>query len=484
MENQENQLSKEEAVRGLPMFTAAEPEVLAQEKAELADIMGKGLGKRMKFYFSRGGPGWLQSAMTLGGGSAMASLYLGAHYGYKLLWVQPLAMAVGIVMLMAASYQTLSTGIRPFDAMKRFVHPALAWAWVIATLLSTIIWHLPQYALAAGVIDDMGRSVIKASTGTEPAGATSVWILIAIAIVVLVVSTAITWAYGRGGRGVRLYEKMIRYMVMILIASFAVVFVISAIKGKVRFVEMLKGFIPFTNIPDDPSGKEKVIAAFGAAVGINMTFLFGYSLLARGWGKEHREMSRFDLIGGMFFPFVLATGFIVIACACTLYGTEAAKGTIQPAQAGKLFATAGLPDIGGRFLFGLGILGMALSTITVHMLVAGFSACEVFGIEPGGTKYKLLCLIPAPAFLGVILWSRLGTYIAIPTSAACAVLLPIAYIGWLALQNSKKYLGDDKPTGCRAAGWNIAMAISVIAASAAAIVEIMHFVDYLKGKFS
>jgi Mn2+/Fe2+ NRAMP family transporter len=479
MENQQNPSPEEaEAVQGLPMFTASDPEALAKEKAELAEIAGKGFGTRMKFYFSRGGPGWLQSAMTLGGGSAMASLYLGSQYGYKLLWVQPLAMAVGIIMLMAASYQTLSTGIRPFDAMRRYVHPGLAWAWVIATLLSTIIWHLPQYALAAGVIDDMGRAVMKASRGAEPSGATSIWILMGIAIVVMIVSTAITWAYGKGGAGVRLYEKIIRYMVMALIASFAVVVVISAIKGKVEFGKMLKGLIPFSYLPDDRAGMEKVIAAFGAAVGINMTFLFGYSLLARGWGKEHREMSRFDLIGGMFLPFVFATGLIVVACACTLHGTPAAAGRISPAGAGKLFTAAGLPDIGGRFLFGLGILGMALSTITVHMLVSGFSACEVFGVEPGGLKYKLFCLIPAPAFLGVILWSRFGTYIAIPTSAACAILLPIAYIGWLLLQNSKKYLGDEKPTGGKASAWNLAMAIAVIAAVAAAFIKVKGFVGF------
>ena len=482
MEYQDTQSTQEtEAVQGLPMFTAGDPEALAKEKAELAALDGKGLGTRMKYYFARGGPGWLQSAMTLGGGSAMASLYLGSQYGYKLLWVQPLAMVIGIVMLMAASHQTLSTGIRPFDAMKRFVHPALAWAWVIATLLSTIIWHLPQYALAAGVIDDMGRAVIKQATGSEPTEATSVWVLLAIAFVILLVSTAITWGYGKGGRGVRLYEKMIRYLVMGLIAAFAIVVIISAAKGKIKFGEMLKGFIPFSYIPDDAKGMEKVIAAFGAAVGINMTFLFGYSLLARGWGKEHREMSRFDLIGGMFLPFVFATGLIVIACACTLYGTEAAQGRISPASAGKLFTATGLPEIGGRFLFGLGILGMALSTITVHMLVAGFAACEVFGIEPGGIKYKLCCLIPAPAFLGVILWSKLGTYIAIPTSAACAVLLPIAYIGWFALQNSKKYLGDEKPAGGKATAWNIAMAIAVIVAITAAIVKLMDFVRYFRG---
>jgi len=483
MENQQNQSSEgADLVRGLPMFTAAEPEALAKEKAELAGLADKSFGQRWKWYFSRGGPGWLQSAMTLGGGSAMASLYLGAHYGYKLLWVQPLAMAVGIIMLMAASYQTLSTGIRPFDAMKRFVHPGLAWAWVLATLLSTIIWHIPQYALAAGVIDDMGRAVVKASTGTEPAAHTSIWVLIGIAVVVLIVSTAITWSYGKGGRGVRLYEKMIKFMVMILIAAFAVVIVISAVKGKIEFGKMLVGFIPFSYIPDDPKGIEKVIAAFGAAVGINMTFLFGYSLLARGWGKEHREMSRFDLIGGMFLPFVFATGFIVIACACTLYGTAAAEGRISPISAGGLFTAAGLPDLGGRFLFGLGILGMALSTITVHMLVSGFAACEVFGVEPGGIKYKLFCLIPAPAFLGVLFWSRYGTYIAIPTSAACAVLLPIAYIGWFVLQNSKKYLSDEKPIGGRAAAWNIAMAISVIVAVAAAVIKLMDFARFFFSK--
>lgn len=480
MENQQNPSIKEgEIVKGLPMFTAADPQALAREKAELAELEGKSFGTRMKFYLARGGPGWLQSALTLGAGSAMSSLYIGAHFGYRLLWVQPLAMAVGIIMFMAASYQTLSTGIRPFEAMKRFVHPALAWAWVVATLLSTIIWHLPQYALAAGVIDDMARAVIKTSSGTEPAEPTGVAVLIGIALVVLVVSTAITWAYGGGGRGVRLYEKLIKYMVVGLIASFAVVVVITAINGKLEYGKMLIGFIPFSYVPRDPEGIEKVIAAFGATVGINMTFLFGYSLLVRGWGREHRKMSRFDLVGGMFFPFVFATGLIVLAAACTLYGTPAAAGRITPAGAGKLFTAAGLPDIGGRFLFGLGILGMCLSTITVHMLIAGFAACEMLGIEPGGIKYKLLCLIPAPAFLGVVLWSKLGTYIAIPASAACTVMLPIAYIGWMILQNSRKYLGDDKPTGGRATAWNTAMAVAVIMTSAAAVIEVVNFIGFL-----
>jgi manganese transport protein len=45
----------------------------------------------------------------------------------------------------------------------------------------------------------------------------------------------------------------------------------------------------------------------------------------------------------------------------------------------------------------------------------------------------------------------------LPTSAICGLLLPIAYIGWLVLNNSSAYLGADKPRAGRAAIYNLAM---------------------------
>ena len=70
-----------------------------------------------------GGPGWLQGAMTLGGGSAITSLSIGAMFGYEYLWVQPVAMIIGCIMLFALAHQTLSTGERPFTAMRDHFHP-------------------------------------------------------------------------------------------------------------------------------------------------------------------------------------------------------------------------------------------------------------------------------------------------------------------------------------------------------------------------
>jgi len=140
---QDQSSDRVDSVKGLPMFTASAPEILAKEKADLAELKGKNSFRRWRGYFGRTGPGWLQSALVLGSGSAMASLFAGAFLQYRLLWVQPLAMVLGIVMFSAMSYQTLSTGMRPFYAMKRYIHPVVGWSWAIGALLATVIWHLP-----------------------------------------------------------------------------------------------------------------------------------------------------------------------------------------------------------------------------------------------------------------------------------------------------------------------------------------------------
>jgi manganese transport protein len=452
--------NSEDSVKGLPMFTASAPEILAKEKAELETLAGKPLLRRWRGYFAKTGPGWLQSALILGSGSAMASLFAGAFLQYKLLWVQPLAMLLGIVMFSAMSYQTLSTGIRPFYAMKRYLHPAVAWSWAIGALLATVIWHLPQYALAAGMTDDM----IKAATGWTPSSPTTQTILlIVIGLVVLGISTAVVWTYSSGHKGIRLYERILKGMVWMIIIAFTIVIVRRAVSGSIQWGRLFKGFLPIY-LPTDRRGVSIVMAAFSAATGINATFLFPYTLLARGWGKEHRGLSRFDLITGMLLPFCIATSLMVIATGCTIYDpVKFASGStkLSPVNAAAMLESAGLSMFFSRIVFGLGILGMALSSITMHMLICGFAVCEVFGVEPGGWRYRLACLIPAPAVVGVVLWKYIGPWIAIPTSAICGLMLPIAFIAFFILNNSKKYLGNDKPTGLKAVLWNIAMIISI-----------------------
>ena len=90
-----------------------------QETALLTEAEGAPLLKKLGIYTRLSGPGWMQGAITLGGGSLAGALYLGVIAGFGLLWLQPLAMICGIIMLSAIAYVTLSTQKAPFGLVNQ-----------------------------------------------------------------------------------------------------------------------------------------------------------------------------------------------------------------------------------------------------------------------------------------------------------------------------------------------------------------------------
>ncbi len=125
---------------------------LVMDRQLLETAKSGGVFDKLRIYSRLSGPGWLQSAITLGGGSLASSLFLGILGGYSLMWVQPFAMILGIIMLSAIGYVTLSTQERPFEAVRAHVNPALAWGWILAVAAANVVWCLPQYALANEVV--------------------------------------------------------------------------------------------------------------------------------------------------------------------------------------------------------------------------------------------------------------------------------------------------------------------------------------------
>jgi Mn2+/Fe2+ NRAMP family transporter len=417
--------------------------------------------RRLPVYLRLSGPGWLQGAMTLGGGSAITSLTIGGVYGYELLWVQPLSMLVGCIMLFALSHQTLSTGEAPFRAMRDHVHPSLAWAWAIAALASSIIWGFSHYPLSAGMLEE----IVEVASGfslKESGGIGRELYLLALAIGVWAVCAYTAWNYGSGGRAVALFENGIKLLSGMIILAFAWVVLSAGLQGKIEWGQVLAGYVP-RSLPGDAAGVTTIMAALGTAVGINMTFVYGYTLLHRGWGREHRELSRYDIVMGLVIPYMLVTGLISIAAAGAFYGSDLdLAGKLSPARASSLFAEVGLGDVTGKLVFTLGVLGMAAGSLVMHMLCCGAAAAEMFGWSHDSRRYRLALLLPTPAVLGVFVWSTMGAYVVLPTSAICGLLLPIAYVGWLVLNNRPDYLGDDCPRGGRAALFNTAMALCIL----------------------
>lgn len=440
----------------------------SNEIRQLEALAGLPAWRRLPGYIRLSGPGWLQGAMTLGGGSAIASLTIGGVYGYELLWVQPLSMIIGCIMLFALSHQTLSTGERPFVAMARYVNPALAWAWAIAALVSSIIWGFSHYPLSAGMLEE----IIEVGTGfslRESGGWARELYLFVLAVAVWCLCAYTAWNYGSGGRGVRLFETGIKLLSSMIIISFAWVVISASLNGVIDWSAALAGLIP-RSLPTDSQGVTTIMAALGTAVGINMTFVFGYTLLHRGWGRAHRQLSRYDIVMGLVIPYILVTGLISIAAAGAFYGSDMSiAGKLSPAEASSMFAAAGLGQFTGRMIFALGILGMAVGSLVMHMLCCGSAAAEMFGWAQDSRNYKLALLAPTPAVLGVFVWSTMGAYVVLPTSAICGVLLPIAYLGWLLLNNRPDYLGADMPVGGKRLLYNSAMVLCIVTVVASVV---------------
>jgi Mn2+/Fe2+ NRAMP family transporter len=434
---------------------------VTQEIQHLQALAAKPALARVPGYLRLSGPGWLQGAMTLGGGSAITSLTIGAVFGYELLWVQPVSMIIGCIMLFALSYQTLSTGARPYAAMREFVSPALAWAWAVAALASSIIWGFSHYPLSAGMLEE----VIAVGTGfslQQEAGIGREIYLFLLALLVWAVCAFTAWNYGAGGRAVKVFETAIKLLTTMIVLAFAWVVISASGKGQVDWAAVMMGFVP-GSLPTDAAGVTTVMAALGTAVGINMTFVYGYTLLERGWQREHQELARYDIVMGLVLPYILVTSLVAIAAAAAFHGSDLSiQGKLSPSQAGQMFVDAGMGPVTGRLIFALGVLGMAVGSLVMHMLCCGAAAGALFNWEPHSRNYRLALLLPTPAVLGVFLWSTMGAYLVLPTSAICGFLLPIAYLGWLALNNRSDYLGEDRPVGGRALLYNTAMVLCIL----------------------
>jgi Mn2+/Fe2+ NRAMP family transporter len=603
----------------------------------IENAQAKGRVATLGAYLKLSGPGWLQSAITLGGGSLGASLYLGVLAGFSLLWLQPVAMIIGIIMLSAISYVTLSTGERPFQAIKSHVNPVLGWGWILATLMANCVWALPQFNLAYGGITQ--NLMLDTFKDMDPYQA-KVYIVSAIAVLCII----IVFLYDSGGWGLKMFNILLKLMVAVIVISFVGVVAYMSNEGVLDWGAIGNGFIPDPNMLWEPADtftailseagefgdfwtakivgeqQDVLIAAAATAVGINMTFLLPYSMLKRGWNKKFRGLAVFDLSTGLFIPFILATGCVVIAAAaqfhhkpCISFSAEeaaiaivskssetgfaelsdedktaqlqailaetyegdmlpeaeavfpkaaastllatvndvkfigfarhedkmsllmpvlakAGEGNLQPVDkklmggykkqaasrikkemGGKDYeATFGkgsgltkeetaalldarineLPmpdrklaamlvrrdsihlakalspltgDVVANYVFGIGVVGMAISSIIILMLINGFTVCEMVDRPSRGWLYRFGCLIPAVGVLGPFIWSGAAPFLAIPTSVIGFIVIPIAYTTFALLLNQRKLLGDDMPRFLLRWIWNLLMLAGVAA---------------------
>lgn len=512
---------------------------LEEERQMLREAEISGPGARLKTYTKLSGPGWLQSAITLGGGSLGSSLFLGVLAGYSLLWLQPIAMILGVIMLSAISHVALSTGQSPFKAINEEINPVLGWGWVIATILANVVWCLPQFALGTAAAT---QNLFPALNNT--------WGKAIVCLLLLGAAITAILAYERGAQGAKAFDRLLKIMVGLIVLAFFGVVIKMSMAGALPWGEIMSGFVPDLSLLTEPSEKYKeilattgefkdfwkdkivgmqqsvMISAAATAVGINMTFFMPFVLLGRRWGRDHRGLAKFDLWTALLIPYFLATSCVVIAAASqfnmqpvTLEEMEADKtgklekgyyelvdSRITKALGSEGFAklsdteraiqreslseadrsmaamlvkrdsfnlAASLENLTGKlfshWIFGLGVLGMALSTIIILMTINGHAVCEVMGVPHKGTPFISGALIAGLGVLGPFFWSKASFWLVVPTSVFGFTLIPVAYLSFFLLMNNKKVLGRECPRGGGRAIWNVAMLVALAVMGTAAV---------------
>lgn len=513
--------------------------VEAQQQGPLATV---------KVFTRLSGPGWLQSAITLGGGSLAGSLFLGVLGGTSMIWLQLMAIFMGVIMLSAISYVTLSTGERPFRAINQHINPVLGWGWLIATMMANIIWCMPQFSLCyAALQKNLIGDALEDSDESK----------FIISGIILVATFIVVQLNRRPGPGLKMFDRLLKSLVGMIVICFFGVVILMLTKGQLDLAAIIAGFKPDLGQFSKPTGtiaeiiaglstssagfwsarvvqeqRAVMIGAAATAVGINMTFLLPYSMLNRGWDKPFRGLARFDLSTGMAIPYILVTSCVVIASAAVFHaqpadeqlastdaavmtaspmfskveefltervqhevGEEAWNGMSETEQQTAMAALSGeekqlalslvkrdafqlsqslAPLLGERLaniVFGLGVFGMGFSTVIILMLINSYAFCEAIGRPQSSQPYFSIGALIAG--LAGAAWPFFWTgdskvWLAILTSSFGMMLLPIAYITFMMMMNSKSLMKDDKPKGLSMLIWNVLMGFSVVGACAAA----------------
>ena len=437
-----------------PLADAIPQEQLDAELAELEKIEKQPFLRRLFGYMKLGGPGFIGAGFTLGAGSVTSAMISGVMYGYKTMWVVWFSMFVGLFMI--ASVLRIGTKAGQLVPIQNKYHHPLIGSVLTALLgvaLPAIIWTWGQFALASNLLENLtpyfGFQFPRTYNWT----------------VIWLVTTWMTLMYGRkDSKGTAIVENFMKIAIALMIVGFA----FSVLKVGVNWKEFFKGnLIPW--IPAGGDGLDLVLASGAAACGVVDWFLFHYTGLSRGWGRQHEKLGRMDMIFGLGLPFLLVNWMVIIVFAQTL----GASGAAIPEDAIQL-AAAFTPLLGSTFgaiFFYLAFLAVPITSIVGLNIVCAIGFFEAFGWTPDvrSLRWKICALLPSTGFLAV--WTSRPLWLVVLVTAFISLTNNFAAWSIFMLVNDKEVMRKDY---IKSYFWNLGMLLAICFVNAAAIVYVFN----------
>ena len=320
-------------------------------------------------YMGRLGPTWIAGAIAAGPATMVTVVTAGASFGYSLLWVVIIAAIFGALAQYLAMRVGLLTGTGLVSAVEERIGSTWAWLLVIDVVLAA--------GLAQLVIMKTTADVSEIITGVDA----RIW----------GIAWAILLAVGLGFGGYRFLETLAK----VLVAGVVIAFVASLTIVDIDITAATAGLTP--TIPAGIDGALIAAAVLGGAVHVTLVTMQSYTMRSRGWTSEEYGLATFDILTSMIIAFGAYSLAIFLVAASVLHDPAEEIVELNAITAAQALEPA-LGTI-GHWLFLLGLLGAAVSTLGGNTFVPPYVIADKLDIERDVADKRYRWLVVAVALL-------------------------------------------------------------------------------------
>ncbi len=371
--------------------------------------------RRLMLLLAVVGPGIITANVDNDAGGISTYSVAGARYGYDLLWMLVLTTLALIIVQEMSARLGVVTGKGLADLIREKMGVKITALILGILVLANLANTVSEFAGVAASLEIFGVSKYI----SVPLVAVGVWLLIT-----------------RGN-----YKSVER--VFLVASAIYLAYVISGLMAKPDWNQVLKASVTPT-FHFESGYIALFITVIGTTIAPWMQFYQQSSIADKGLKPRDYAYERIDVIVGCIFTDVVA-GFIILACAATIYVNHLPIETAQD-------AALALGPLAGRYasiLFGLGLLNASVFSAAILPLSTAYAVCEAFGWEArvnAGLK-------EAPVFFGIYTGMIVlgAAVILLPVKSLLqamldsqtlnGVLLPVILIVMLQLVNDKRLMG-------------------------------------------
>lgn len=376
---------------------------------------GRGMGERVMLFLTVMGPGIITSFADNDAGGIATYSAAGAKYGYSLLFVLFVSVAVLAIVQEISARTGAVTGRGLSDLIRE--RYGVKWTFFAMTVLlvANLGTTVSEFSGIATSFEIFGVSRYVA----VPAIAFIIWFLVLKAS----------------------YQRVEKVFFLLCLTFFS--YVLSGVTVHPPWREVLAAAAT-PAFSREPGYLLMVIGIIGTTITPWGQFYVQASVVDKGITAKTYAYTRWDVLVGAFFTGFIAF-FIVVATAATLH----VNGIVIETAGDAAVALAPLAGKYASLLFAFGLFGASMLAAFILPLSTAYAVCEAFGFERGISKsYKT-----APVFFGfytviifvsalVVLWPRLSLYhVMLTTQVVNGVLLPPVLIFMVLIASNRKIMG-------------------------------------------